>query len=50
MDDRYLALYLRFPRYEESLLERIHAAEAEFRKNLTEKDGWIQLMVDFQEG
>jgi len=50
MDDRYLALYLRFPRYKESLLERIHATEAEFRKDLAEKDGWIQLMVDFQEG
>lgn len=49
IEDRYLALYVRLKRYDESVIERIEAAEAEFIDLLADKEGWLQLTTDFQE-
>ena len=49
IEDRYLALYVRLKRYDESVIERIEAAEAEFIDRLADKEGWLQVTTDFQE-
>lgn len=48
-EDRYLALYVRLKRYDESVIERIETAEAEFLDYLSDKEGWLQLTTDFRE-
>lgn len=48
-EDRYLALYVRLKRYDESVIERIEMAEAEFLEYLADKEGWLQLTTDFKE-
>jgi len=47
--DQYLALYVRVQKYDESIVERIEAAEKEYLELLTDKEGWFQLTTDFQE-
>ena len=48
IDDKYLALYVRLKRYDDFIIERIEAAEAEFIGLLANKKGWLQLTTDFQ--
>jgi hypothetical protein len=47
IEDRYLALYVRLPRYDEQVMERIEAAESEFLDRLAGAEGWLQLTTDF---
>jgi hypothetical protein len=47
IEDRYLALYVRLPRYDEKVMERIEAAESEFLDRLAGAEGWLQLTTDF---
>lgn len=49
VEDHYLALYVRLKQYDESVMERIEAAEAEFIDRLADKEGWLQLTTDFRE-
>ena len=48
-EDRYLTLYVRLKSYDESVIERIEKAEAEFLDYLADKEGWLQLTTDFRE-
>jgi len=48
IDDEYLVLYVRMPHYDDSVMERIATAEAEYLDMLADKSGWIQLTTDFQ--
>lgn len=48
-EDRYLTLYARLKRYDESLVERIEKAEARFLDLLADREGWLQLTTDFRE-
>jgi len=48
IDDEYLVLYVRMPHYDDSVMERIAAAEAEYLDVLADKSGWIQLTTDFR--
>ncbi len=48
VDDRYLALYVRLPDYDESFLQRLEEAEAGFIDRLSNKAGWLQLTTDFR--
>jgi hypothetical protein len=48
IDDEYLALYVRLSRYDDTVMERIAAAEAEYLDRLAGKSGWIQLTTDFR--
>jgi hypothetical protein len=48
IDDEYLALYVRLSHYDDSVMERIAAAEAEYLHMLVDKSGWIQLTTDFR--
>lgn len=48
IDDEYLVLYVRVPHYDDSVMERIAAAEAEYLDMLADKSGWIQLTTDFR--
>lgn len=48
IDDEYLVLYVRMPHYDDSVMERIAAAEAEYLDMLADKSGWIQLTTDFR--
>jgi len=47
IEDRYLVIYARFPSYDEGVMERIEAAEAEFLDLLADAKGWLQLTTDF---
>jgi hypothetical protein len=47
--DRYLVLYIRLKYYDDSVIERLEKAEAEFLNQLVNKRGWIQLTTDFRE-
>jgi len=49
IDDCYLVLYIRLKHYDDSVIERLEKAEAEFLNQLVHKRGWIQLTTDFQE-
>ncbi len=49
VEDRYLVLYVRLPRYDEKVLERIEAAETEFIDRLADVKGWLQVTTDFGE-
>ena len=48
IDDEYLALYVRLSHYDDSVMERITAAESEYLEMLADKSGWIQLTTDFR--
>jgi len=48
IDDEYLVLYVRMLHYDDSVMERIAAAEAEYLDMLADKSGWIQLTTDFR--
>ena len=48
IDDQYLILYARVQNYDESVIERIEAAEKEYIDILTSKGGWLQLSTDFR--
>jgi len=47
--DCYLVLYIRLKYYDDSVIERLEKAEAEFLNQLVNKRGWIQLTTDFRE-
>jgi hypothetical protein len=47
--DCYLVLYIRLKHYDDSVIERLEKAEAEFLNQLVNKRGWIQLTTDFRE-
>lgn len=47
IDDRCLVLYVRLPMYDEKVMERIEAAEAEFLDRLADAEGWLLLTTDF---
>ena len=47
--DCYLVLYIRLKHYDDSVMERLEKAEAEFLTHLVSKRGWIQLTTDFRE-
>ena len=47
--DCYLVLYIRLKHYDDSVMERLEKAEAEFLSHLVSKRGWIQLTTDFRE-
>jgi len=47
--DCYLVLYMRLKHYDDSVIERLEKAEAEFLNQLVNKRGWIQLTTDFRE-
>jgi hypothetical protein len=49
IDDNYLVLYIRLKHYDDSVIERLEEAEAEFLNQLVSKRGWIQLTTDFRE-
>jgi hypothetical protein len=49
IDDCYLVLYIRLKHYDDSVVERLEKAEAEFLNQLVHKRGWIQLTTDFRE-
>lgn len=49
IEDRYLMLYVRVQQYDESIIERIEAAEKEYIDLLSNKEGWLQMSTDFQE-
>lgn len=49
IEDRYLALYVRLPQYDEKVMERIEAAESEYIEFLADSKGWLQLTTDFGE-
>jgi len=46
--DCYLVLYIRVRHYDDSVIERLDKAEAEFLNQLVNKRGWIQLTTDFR--
>ncbi len=47
--DKYMVLCVRLKTYDESVMERIEKAEAEFIDQLSHKKGWLQLTTDFRE-
>jgi hypothetical protein len=47
--DNYLVLYMRLKHYDDSVIERLEMAEAEYLDQLVNKRGWIQLTTDFRE-
>jgi hypothetical protein len=47
--DCYLVLFIRLKHYDDSVIERLEKAEAEFLDQLVNKEGWIQLTTDFRE-
>jgi hypothetical protein len=48
IDDEHLVLYVRLKHYDNSVIERLRKARAEFRSYLANKKGWIHLTTDFQ--
>lgn len=49
IEDQYLRLVVRTQNYDESVIERIEAAEKEYLALLVGKEGWLQLTTDFRE-
>ena len=49
IEDRFLILYVRLQSYDESVIERIEAAEREYIDLLIGREGWLQLSTDFRE-
>jgi len=49
IEDCYLVLYVRLKQYDDSFVERLEKAEAEFLDHLADKEGWLQLTTDFRE-
>lgn len=49
IEDRYLLLCVRPKSYDESVVKRLEAAEAEFIERLADEEGWLQLTTDFEE-
>jgi len=49
IEDCYLVLYVRLKQYDDSIVERLERAEAEFLDHLADKEGWLQLTTDFRE-
>lgn len=49
IEDHYLKLCVRLKGYDESVLERLEAAEAEFIDRLVHVEGWLQVTTDFKE-
>ncbi len=47
ISDCYIVLYVRLRKYDDSVVERLEKAEAEFLSHLANKKGWIQLTIDF---
>jgi len=47
--DSYLILYIRLKHYDDSVIDRLEKAEAEYINHLVNKRGWIQLTTDFHE-
>jgi hypothetical protein len=47
--DCYLVLFIRLKHYDDSVIERLEKAEAEYLNQLVNKKGWIQLTTDFSE-
>ncbi len=47
IEDRYLIINVRLEEYDESFLERLEKAESEFIKELSNRNGWLQLTTDF---
>jgi len=48
INDCYLVLYIRLKDYDDSVIERLEKAEAEFLNQLVRRRGWIQLTTNFQ--
>jgi hypothetical protein len=48
IDDDHLVLYVRLNHYDDSVIERLRKARAEFRSYLANKKGWIHLTTDFR--
>jgi len=46
--DCYLVLYIRLNEYDDSFIDRLEEAEAEFLDDLGGKEGWFQLSTDFR--
>jgi len=49
IQDCYLVLCVRLKNYDESFMDRLEAAEAEFIDHLADKEGWLQLTTDFRQ-
>jgi len=49
IEDRYLLINARFQDYDDSVIDKIKAAESEYIDLLSNTEGWIQLSTDFQE-
>lgn len=49
MEDRYPLLCARVKEYDETFMERLEKAEAEFIGRLAGMEGWLQLTTDFQD-
>jgi len=48
-EDEHLVLYVRFPAYDETVMEKIRAARRRYRHLLHGKSGWFILTTDFQQ-
>ena len=48
INDQYLVLYVRLKNYDDSFIERLENAEADFLNQLAGKSGWIQLTTDYR--
>ena len=48
IEDQYLVLYVRLAHYDETTLDRLQKAEAAFLDALSDREGWIQLTIDFR--
>ncbi len=48
IDDKYLMINLRTKFYDDSFMEKFEMLETEFVKFLVGKEGWIQLITDFE--
>ncbi len=49
IEDQYLMLYVRVQNYDESVIERIEAAESDYIDLLIGKEGWLQMSTDFRQ-
>jgi hypothetical protein len=49
IDDCYLQLRIRLPRYDRTTMERIYAITAEFDDQLCKATGWFQVTTDFRQ-
>jgi DNA replicative helicase MCM subunit Mcm2 (Cdc46/Mcm family) len=48
IEDYYLVLYVRLKNYDDSFVDRLKEAQAEFISDLVNKEGWVQLTTDFR--